>query len=113
MPEAATAPVAPRSNRPANSQGAQDTSALKADAAAEQADDDEGEATVPTPTPGRARRGTGTAPRRVQGPRPCYVLLTDALPEGVEVVGATRKAEEALEAIDSGRASAYIRLMVK
>jgi hypothetical protein len=53
---------------------------------------------------------------RNQGPRPAYVLVN--LPEGVDpaditVVGVTRKAEEALEAIDTGRATKYLRLMVK
>jgi hypothetical protein len=109
----ANAPVAPRTNRPANSQGAQDTDALRADAATEQTDDDQGEPSVANPARGRAKRGEGTGPRRVQGPRPCYILLSDVLPDGVEVVAATRKAEEALQAIDSGKARAYLRLMVK
>ena len=59
-------------------------------------------------------------PKRKQvrntGPRPAYLLVN--LPEGVdassiEVVDVTRKAEEALEAIDSGNAGAYLRIMVK
>lgn len=47
------------------------------------------------------------------GPRAAYILLTEPLPEGVEVVDVSRKAEHALEAIDTGRAKAYIRIMVK
>ena len=58
-----------------------------------------------TPGSGRARRGTGTAPRRVQGPRPCYVLFSKALPEDVEIVGSTRRADEALKMLDNGTAS--------
>lgn len=46
-------------------------------------------------------------------PRPAYILLSAPLPEGVEVIGATRKAEEALEAIDRDEAAAYMRIMVK
>lgn len=54
--------------------------------------------------------------RAAPGPRPAYVLVN--LPEGVdasdiEVVAATRKAEDALEAIDSGKAGGYLRLMIK
>lgn len=50
------------------------------------------------------------------GPRPAYVLVN--LPEGVnpddiEVVSVTRKAEEALEAIDTGKATKYLRIMIK
>jgi hypothetical protein len=50
------------------------------------------------------------------GPRPAYVLVN--LPEGVtaadiEVIDTTRKAEEALEAIDTGAASGYVRILVK
>jgi len=53
---------------------------------------------------------------RNMGPRPAYLLVN--LPEGVdasdiEVVDTTRKAEEALEAIDTGKAGAYVRIMVK
>jgi hypothetical protein len=53
---------------------------------------------------------------RNMGPRPAYLLVN--LPEGVspadiEVVDTTRKAEEALEAIDTGKAGGYIRIMVK
>lgn len=56
------------------------------------------------------------AVRRAQGPRPAYVLVN--LPEGVkpeqiEVVETTRKAEDALAAIDTGRATNYLRLMIK
>jgi uncharacterized protein YfaS (alpha-2-macroglobulin family) len=57
-----------------------------------------------------------TKPRvqvRNTGPRPAYLLLNQPLPEGFEVVGSTRKAEEALEAIDSGSAAAYARIMIK
>lgn len=55
-------------------------------------------------------------PQRNAGPRPAYLLVN--LPEGmsagdIEVISATRKAEEALEAIDTGSASAYLRVMVK
>ena len=50
---------------------------------------------------------------RVQGPRPCYVLLNEPLPEGIHIVSATRRAEEALQAIDKGEANAYLRIMVK
>ena len=50
---------------------------------------------------------------RVQGPRPCYVLLNEPLPEGIRIVAATRRAEEALQAIDKGDANAYLRIMVK
>ena len=53
------------------------------------------------------------APSRQGGPRPCYLLLNAALPDGIEVVGSTRKAEEALEAINSGNAGAYARIMIK
>lgn len=54
--------------------------------------------------------------QRNTGPRPAYVLIN--LPEGVnpddiEVVSVTRKAEEALEAIDTGTAQKYLRVMVK
>lgn len=50
------------------------------------------------------------------GPRPAYVLVN--LPEGInpddiEVVDVTRKAEEALEAIDTGTAAKYLRIMIK
>lgn len=53
---------------------------------------------------------------RNMGPRPAYLLVN--LPEGIspsdiEVVDTTRKAEEALEAIDTGKAGGYIRIMVK
>lgn len=55
-------------------------------------------------------------PQRNTGPRPAYLLVN--APEGVditdiEVVDVTRKAEEALEAIDSGKAGGYLRIMVK
>ena len=55
-------------------------------------------------------------PQRALGPRPAYVLVK--LPEGitaadVEVVESTRKAEEALEAIDTGKATGYVRIMLK
>lgn len=56
------------------------------------------------------------APRkqvRNTGPRPAYLLLNQPLPEGLEIVSSTRKAEEALEAIDSGEAAAYARIMIK
>lgn len=64
----------------------------------------------------RAAKGEGKTPPRNIGPRPAYLLVN--VPEGVdvsdiEVVSVTRKAEEALEAIDSGKAGAYLRLMVK
>lgn len=54
--------------------------------------------------------------QRNTGPRPAYLLVN--LPDGVDasqvdVVEVTRKAEEALEAIDSGKAGAYLRIMVK
>lgn len=54
--------------------------------------------------------------RRAVGPRPAYALVN--LPEGmkvsdIEVVEVTRKAEDALEAIDTGSAKGYLRLMVK
>lgn len=54
--------------------------------------------------------------QRNTGPRPAYLLVN--LPEGVdasdiEVVDTTRKAEDALEAIDSGKAAGYLRIMVK
>lgn len=55
---------------------------------------------------------TATA-KRVNGPRPLYLLWNQPLPEGLELVGSTRKAEEALEAIDSETAGAYSRTMVK
>ena len=56
------------------------------------------------------------AQTRNMGPRPAYLLVN--VPEGVdvsdiEVVETTRKAEEALEAIDTGKAGAYLRIMVK
>lgn len=61
--------------------------------------------------------GNKSKPKRKQvrntGPRPAYLLLSQPLPEGIEVVGVTRKAEEALEAIDSGDAGAYARIMIK
>lgn len=49
-------------------------------------------------------------------PKPAYVLVN--LPEGIDpadihVVGVTRKAEEALQAIDTGKAQKYLRLMIK
>lgn len=55
-------------------------------------------------------------PQRNTGPRPAYLLVN--LPDGVdpsdiEVVETTRKAEEALEAIDTGKAAGYLRIMVK
>lgn len=57
-----------------------------------------------------------TAPSRQNKPRPAYVLVN--LPEGmsaadITVVDVTRKAEDALEAIDTGKAGAYVRIMVK
>ncbi len=56
-------------------------------------------------------------PKRKQvrnaGPRPAYLLLNGPLPEGFEVVSSTRRAEDALEAIDSGAAEAYVRIMIK
>jgi len=53
---------------------------------------------------------------RNTGPKPAYLLVN--LPDGftadmIEVVDTTRKAEEALEAIDTGTAGAYVRIMVK
>lgn len=53
---------------------------------------------------------------RNTGPRPAYLLVN--LPDGVdpadiEVVDTTRKAEDALEAIDTGKAGNYLRIMVK
>lgn len=57
--------------------------------------------------------GEREKPKRVQGPRPAYILLSAELPEDVEIVGSTRKAEEALEAIDKGTAKAYLRMMIK
>ena len=53
---------------------------------------------------------------RNMGPRAAYVLVN--LPEGVDVtdlkvISVTRKAEEALEAIDTGKAQKYLRIMVK
>lgn len=56
------------------------------------------------------------AVNRNLGPRPAYVLVN--LPEHVKVedvsvVAVTRKAEEALEAIDTGKASKYLRVMIK
>ena len=53
-----------------------------------------------------------TAPRQNK-PRPCYILLDGELPEGLNVVSSTRKAEEALEAIDAGEAQSYLRILVK
>lgn len=50
---------------------------------------------------------------RTNKPRPLYVLLSKALPDDVEIVGTTRKAEDALESIDTGNAKAYVRLMTK
>lgn len=50
---------------------------------------------------------------RNTGPRPAYLLLNEPLPDGVEIVGSTRKAEEALEAIDTGTAGAYARILIK
>ena len=55
-------------------------------------------------------------PVRNLGPRPAYVLVNapeDVDIKSIEIVGVTRKAEEALEAIDSGRARQYVRLMIK
>jgi hypothetical protein len=62
-----------------------------------------------------AKPKRNAAPRKT-GPRPAYVLVN--LPEGVnpddiEVVAITRHAEEALEAIDTGKAQKYLRVMVK
>lgn len=64
---------------------------------------------------------TGDKPKRKPavrniGPRPAYVLVN--APEGIDmkdiqIIGVTRKAEEALEAIDTGKARNYIRVMVK
>lgn len=53
---------------------------------------------------------------RNMGPRPAYLLIN--LPDGIspadiQVVGTTRKAEEALEAIDTGKSEGYLRIMVK
>lgn len=66
-----------------------------------------------TTAPAKPKR---TAAPRKTGPRPAYVLVN--LPEGVnaddiQIVGITRQAEEALEAIDTGKASKYLRVMVK
>lgn len=63
------------------------------------------------PDQAEARR-TGSQGRT----RPAYVLIN--LPEGVnaddiEIVGITRHAEEALEAIDTGKATKYLRVLVK
>lgn len=56
------------------------------------------------------------AVKRVNKPRPCYLLVN--LPEGIktsdiQIVEVTRKAEEALAAIDGGTAGAYLRFEVK
>lgn len=53
---------------------------------------------------------------RTNKPRAAYLLVN--LPDGVsptdiEIVGVTRKAEEALEAIDTEKAGNYIRCMIK
>lgn len=66
-------------------------------------------------TTATAKPKRSSAPRQT-GPRPAYVLIN--LPEGVnpediQVVAITRRAEEALEAIDTGKASKYLRVMVK
>jgi hypothetical protein len=53
------------------------------------------------------------AASRQNQPRPAYLLLTQPLPENFEIVRSTRKAEEALEAIDKGEAEAYVRIMIK
>lgn len=55
-------------------------------------------------------------PKRINKPRPLYLLFN--LPEGinpdqVELVDVTRRAEDALEAIDTGKAQAYKRVMLK
>lgn len=65
--------------------------------------------------------GTDTKPKRKPaarntGPRPAYLLvnLPDGVkPEDIEVIEVTRKAEDALAAIDTGKATNYLRLMVK
>ena len=61
-------------------------------------------------------KATRKPANRNPGPRAAYVLVN--LPDGVvasdiEVVEVTRKAEEALTAIVTGSASAYVRIMVK
>jgi len=53
---------------------------------------------------------------RNTGPRPAYVLINapeDVDIKSIEIVGVTRKAEDALESIDTGTARNYIRVMVK
>ena len=67
-------------------------------------------------TPIKADKPKRKPAQRNTGPRPAYVLVN--LPEGVspeqiEVVDVTRKAEEALEAIDTGKAAKYLRVMIK
>lgn len=64
----------------------------------------------------KAPKGEKKTVNRNLGPRPAYVLvnLPDGVnPDDIQVVGVTRKAEEALEAIDTGKATKYLRLMVK
>lgn len=52
-------------------------------------------------------------PKRTNGPRPAYLLTNKPLPDDLEIVGITRKAEDALAAIDSGTAGSYMRVMIK
>lgn len=68
--------------------------------------------TAPT-TPATKDVAKAKAASRQNMPRPAYLLLKEPLPDGFELVGSTRKAEEALEAIDQGKAQAYVRIMIK
>lgn len=65
------------------------------------------------PNTAPTKDGEKKKPARQNMPRPAYLLLNAPLPEGVEVVDVTRKAEEALTAIDTGKAESYIRVMIK
>lgn len=54
-----------------------------------------------------------TAPKRVNGPRPAYLMFNKPLPEDIKLVAVTRKAEEALKMIDDGAAGSYQRCEIK
>ena len=49
---------------------------------------------------------------RQNAPRACYVIVRGDT-SNIDIVSSTRKAEEALEAVDSDDTLSYLRLMVK
>lgn len=60
-----------------------------------------------------AKEPTADKPKRVNGPRPAFLMFNKPLPDDIELVAVTRKADEALEMIDEGQAGSYKRVMIK